>query len=259
MRHRAVIIVCMLAFSVASQQAAEADGGALAAPQPTAPAGQAADATVETILLRALDERGIDMSGASLELVGDFVRPARSAKMTLTVERLVFQPAGQRFTAVLAAVTPGGSTQRFTIGGRLRQAIEVPVLTRRLRAGEVISSDDLQLVSVRDRGLPTNAVYDARELIGHAAKRSLVPGAPLVATDVKRPTVVPRGALVTLVLSSPKMQLTARGKALEEGGEGQSIRVANAQSHAVVAGVVLASGQVAVDTLLATPAAGATR
>jgi flagellar basal body P-ring formation protein FlgA len=43
------------------------------------------------------------------------------------------------------------------------------------------------------------------------------------------------------------MRLTARGRALDEGAVGDTIRVANAQSRTVVAGVVLANGQVAVD------------
>ena len=43
------------------------------------------------------------------------------------------------------------------------------------------------------------------------------------------------------------MRLTARGRAIDEGGIGDSIRVANAQSRTVVAGVVVANGQVAVD------------
>jgi flagellar basal body P-ring formation protein FlgA len=59
--------------------------------------------------------------------------------------------------------------------------------------------------------------------------------------------VVAKGALVTLILQTPSMRLTARGRALDEGGIGDSIRVANAQSRTVVAGVVLANGQVAVD------------
>ena len=59
--------------------------------------------------------------------------------------------------------------------------------------------------------------------------------------------VVAKGALVTLLLQTPSMRLTARGRALDEGVIGDSIRVANAQSRTVVAGVVLANGQVAVD------------
>ena len=42
----------------------------------------------------------------------------------------------------------------------------MPVLNRRLQAGEVITASDLQWVSVPDRGLPANAVYEPQELIG---------------------------------------------------------------------------------------------
>lgn len=106
---------------------------------------------------------------------------------------------------------------------------------------------DLQWASVADRTLPANAVYEPHELIGRTPRRGLPAGTPVLAADLKRPVVVAKGALVTLILQTPSMRLTARGRALDEGGIGDSIRVVNAQSRTVVAGVVLANGQVAVD------------
>jgi flagella basal body P-ring formation protein FlgA len=58
--------------------------------------------------------------------------------------------------------------------------------------------------------------------------------------------LVPRGGLVTLVLVTPAMSLTARGRALEAGGLGDTVRIANVDSQAVIAGVVTAAGEVTV-------------
>jgi flagella basal body P-ring formation protein FlgA len=77
----------------------------------------------------------------------------------------------------------------------------------------------------------------------------LRPGEPVRASEVQRPVVVPKGGLVTLVLTTSGMQLTARGRALEDGGEGDAIRVANAQSHTLVEGIVSGAGRVTIPLL----------
>jgi flagellar basal body P-ring formation protein FlgA len=211
-------------------------------------AGRAlAEPAIERIILAALAERRVTVAGATLELAAVSARVAIPASATLAIERLAYQPAGQRFSAVLSAATPGQPTQRFTVAGRLRQEVQMPVLNRRLQAGEVITASDLQWVSVPDRGLPANAVYEPQELIGRTPRRGLPAGAPVLAADLKRPVVVAKGALVTLILNTGSMRLTARGRALGEGGIGDVISVANAQSRTIVAGVVIANGQVAVD------------
>jgi flagella basal body P-ring formation protein FlgA len=251
MRVLSLAILCFLAGAgapFADAFAVEAGGiPAAAAESSRSAAKMPADAAISDAVLAALADRRVDVAGASLELSGVSARSAIPDDAKLAVERLAYQPAGQRFTAVLTAASRSEPPQRFTVAGRLRQQIEVPVLNRRLQAGEVITPSDLQWVSVGDRGLPGNAVYDPRELIGRTPRRSLPAGAPVIAADLKRPTVVARGALVTLILSTPSMRLTARGRALDEGAMGDTIRVANAQSRTVVAGVVLANGQVAVD------------
>jgi flagellar basal body P-ring formation protein FlgA len=251
MRVLSQAILCFLAGAAApfaTALAVEAGGIPAAPAESSRPAAKMpADAAIAETVLAAFADRRVDVAGASLELSGVSARSAIAADAELAVERLAYQPAGRRFTAVLTAASRGVPPQRFTVAGRLRQQIEVPVLNRRLQAGEVITPADLQWVAVGDRGLPGNAVYDAQELIGRTPRRSLPAGAPLIAADLKRPTAVAKGALVTLILSTPNMRLTARGRAVDEGAIGDTIRVANAQSRTVVAGVVLANGQVAVD------------
>jgi flagellar basal body P-ring formation protein FlgA len=217
-------------------------------------AGRAlAEPAIEKVVLAALAERRVNVAGATLELAAVSARAAIPASATLVVERLAYQPAGQRFSAVFGAAARNQPTQRFTVAGRLRQEIQMPVLNWRLQAGEVITAADLQWVSVPDRGLPANAVYEPQELIGRTPRRGLPAGAPVLAADLKRPVVVAKGALVTLILNTGSMRLTARGRALDEGGIGDVISVANAQSRTVVAGVVIANGQVAVDTIAMPP------
>ena len=134
----------------------------------------------------------------------------------------------------------------MTVAGRLQREIDVPVPNRRIRAGEVIGAGDVQWVAMREQTIPDSAVGVAEEMIGRTPRRTLAPGAPVLAGDLKRPAIIAKGAPVMLVLIQPNMRLTARGRSLEEGGVGDTIRVINEQSRMNVVGVILPDGQVAV-------------
>lgn len=213
------------------------------------------ETAVENIVLRALGERRIATAGARIQLTAFSARLPITFETRLSVERISYQPAGNRFIAVLVATGDDDIAQRFTVAGRLLQTIEMPVPVRRLQAGEIIDAEDLQWVSLRDRRVSARAVQQSDNLIGRVARRTLPAGVPINATDVKRPVLIDKGAAVTVILEAPNMQLSVRGRAMEDGAVGQSIRVANLESRAIVIGVVTPAGQVAIRDLI-TPAGG---
>jgi len=65
-------------------------------------------------------------------------------------------------------------------------------------------------------------------------------------TAVQQPILVPKGSLVTIVLQIPKMTLTAQGKALDNGSDGDTIRITNSQSKKVIEAEVTGPGKVVV-------------
>ena len=58
--------------------------------------------------------------------------------------------------------------------------------------------------------------------------------------------MVNKGSLVTMTLTGPAMLLTARGRAQENGGKGDVIRITNTHSKQVVEAVVTGPGRVMV-------------
>jgi len=88
----------------------------------------------------------------------------------------------------------------------------------------------------------------------HAAGRVLVydqaaavdPPVEAPVPHLQQPQVVTKGSLVTMVLQQKSMTLTAQGKALEAGSDGQVIRVVNTMSNRTVEAVVIGPNQVSV-------------
>jgi flagellar basal body P-ring formation protein FlgA len=89
-------------------------------------------------------------------------------------------------------------------------------------------------------------VLDMHELVGKTPRRLLRAHEPLRSFDVETPVVVHKGDLVTILLETATMRLTAQGKALEDGSLGAGIRIANTKSSRVIDAVVVAPNLVKV-------------
>jgi len=201
----------------------------------------------EDNILAALVQYGADKSMV-VELSNRMLRlyvPANSLA-TVGVEDVSYQPETGRFTAIIVAPADDLRAPRHRITGRLHKMTEVPVLNRRVLGKDVISKHDIKWIRVRSDRLRRDVIVNADDLIGMAAKRSLRPGRPLQASFVRRPILVAKGSLVTNYLKAAKMTLTTRGKALENGSDGETVRIANTRSNNIIEAQVTGLGKVSV-------------
>ncbi len=63
---------------------------------------------------------------------------------------------------------------------------------------------------------------------------------------MQAPVIVRKDDLVTIMLETPALQLSAQGKALEDGGMGATKRIANTKSNRVIDAKVTGHNLVAV-------------
>jgi flagella basal body P-ring formation protein FlgA len=179
--------------------------------------------------------------------------PAESAA-AVAVEDVSFDARTQRFQAVVSAPANDPRAQRVRVVGQAVTSTDVPVLARPLRSGDVIGERDVRWMKVRSDRLPRDAITDAKDLIGRTPRQGLRADVPVLAQEVRLPILVERNGLVTIVYKRPNMTLTAQGRALDEGGDGETVRVANTATKTVLEGevsgpstvVVRAAGAVAI-------------
>ena len=93
-----------------------------------------------------------------------------------------------------------------------------------------------------DRNSATSAV----QLVGMTPARGLKAGRAIKLGEVRAPLLVTKGALVTMTVNAPGLTLTATGRALDDGAEGEFVRVLNIQSKRTVEGAVLAQNRVGI-------------
>lgn len=203
---------------------------------------------VEAALTEAL-ARHITVGRLRLELDNRAIElrvPAgQAADKGLVVENLYYSPVQARFAAEL--VVPGTvPAVRLPVGGRAYGTIEVPVLNHRVAPGDTISSADIDWIDMRADQTGSDTAASEAQLLGMTPKRGIPVNQPVRVRDLQSPRIVDKGSLVTITLTSPNLSLSAQGKALQDGGRGDVIRVVNTQSNRVVEAVVAGPGQVAV-------------
>ncbi|WP_448188897.1 flagellar basal body P-ring formation chaperone FlgA [Azospirillum sp. sgz301742] len=173
------------------------------------------------------------------------VPAGQTASGGLAVENVYYSAVQGRFAAEL--VVPGTAPQvRVPVSGRAYGTVDVPVLNHRVSPGDTISANDVDWVELRADQAGTDVAASEAQLIGMTPKRGIPINQPVRVRDLQSPRMIDKGSLVTITLESSNMSLSAQGKALQEGGKGDVIRVVNTQSNRIVEAVVSGPGRVSV-------------
>src|ERR1700742_4736607 len=88
-------------------------------------------------------------------------------------------------------------------------------------------------------------------------RRQMRSGAPLRMADLAKPDLVQRDQAVTIIFQTAGLYLTTRGKALDNGTEGDVVSVLNIQSKRTVTGTVTGRGQITIQIATPEPTAAA--
>ncbi|HYF85858.1 flagellar basal body P-ring formation chaperone FlgA [Azospirillum sp.] len=236
----ALILGAALLTAPVAVQAATAPAAGATAPVPDVVYGMP---HVEAVLSDALS-RVVTVGRLQMEL------DSRAAELRapqgaggLAVENLYYSPVQGRFAAEIVVT---GSQIRLPVSGRAFGVVQIPVLSRRVIPGDIIGPGDIDWQDVRaDQTTSDTAATDA-QLIGMTPRRGVSTNQPVRLRDLQSPRMIDKGALVTITLSTPSMTLTTQGKALQDGGKGEVIRVVNTQSNRIVEATVAGPNVVAV-------------
>ncbi|MFC4349684.1 flagellar basal body P-ring formation chaperone FlgA [Kordiimonas lipolytica] len=172
--------------------------------------------------------------------------PTTASLADIEIERFTLSDRMDRFSATLLIPTGSAIPKKLKVNGTLQEVRLVPMLTRLIAPGEVITAQDIAWNQYPAKRLNRNSVLDQQSLVGQTVRRPLQPGQPLRVNDIMAPVVVAKGSLVTMTIQSGALSLSASGRALENGGDGDTIRVMNIKSKQSVEAKVISPGLVKV-------------
>jgi flagellar basal body P-ring formation protein FlgA len=179
--------------------------------------------------------------GATVEAVGVDDRlklPKCAEPLDAALERELRGGQG-----VVAVSCRGPETWRLFVPVRAVEQVPVVVTRRAVQAGEVLAADDVAVDERRSATLPYEYFSATAQAVGLTLRRTLPAGTVIVPAAVEHPTVVERGALVTLVSGSGSVLVRSDGVALEPAKLNERVRV-RSRSGRIVSGVVGPSGEV---------------
>lgn len=119
------------------------------------------------------------------------------------------------------------------------------VASQQLAAGTTITRAMLETRSGDLGKLPHGAIRQSAAAVGKVTTRFVSPGAVLMDSALKAPVLVHRRQVVTVEARGKAFRVTRQGKALQDGGLGDSIRVRMA-NRSILVGVVSAKDLVEV-------------
>ena len=122
--------------------------------------------------------------------------------------------------------------------------VRIVVPAHDIARGDTISESDLTYASVDGAALMSGIPTKMNEVLGLQARRVLAAGQPFRSDDVRRPIVVTKGQTVTMQFAVPGVELMAMGRAMSEGGVGDTVTVQNPVSYRMISAIVIAPGTV---------------
>jgi flagella basal body P-ring formation protein FlgA len=209
---------------------------------------------IETAVTQALEHRGGLGDAANISLTFDRevadvrLDAANTGAMLATAAR--YEPRNGRFDVTLQIANDEGNPTQLRFTGSAIETVEVAVLTRNVERTDILKSADV-VVERRPRAEVGNDAAAREQAVGMQMRRPVHAGQPLRAADLVKPDLVQRDQAVAIIFQTAGLYLTTRGKALDNGTEGDVVSVLNIQSKRTVTGTVTGRGQVTIQ--IATP------
>ena len=122
--------------------------------------------------------------------------------------------------------------------------VRVVVPVHDIPRGQTISESDLTYATLPGNAMMAGVVTSVTVAKDMEARRMLRAGEAFRSDDVRRPIVVIKGETVTMLFNAPGVELTATGRAMGEGGVGDTVMVQNPASFRTISGVISAPGTV---------------
>lgn len=128
----------------------------------------------------------------------------------------------------------------------LKKYAMVPVLTRPLKIGDVITEEAVT-TEMRLMQSYQDALMDVKAVVGMQAARFLTAGQMLASRDLKREQILRKGQMVKAIFGADALEISISAQAEEGGAVGDVIKVKNLDSQKMFAAKIIDRGVVKIE------------
>lgn len=203
---------------------------------------------IETAISSALKNEGLD-DRFELTFYGTaqptIVLPS-GEETDMQIAALNFDRQNDRFEARLVAPSIDEPKAELLISGKIERLLPVPVIKTTLSRGDIIDSYDIEWIDMKSSDIQDDIILNADDLIDMAPRRILVSGKPVRRIDLEYPQLVGRGQTISITYKDGFLNLSAKGKSMQNGAKGDIVRVVNLSSNRSIEAMVTGDGRVTV-------------
>jgi len=131
---------------------------------------------------------------------------------------------------------------------KVRVYEQVAVVGQTLPAKHIVTKEDLHLEKLDTSKLKTGYITDIDTVVGLETRRTLQNGTPLNSYMLDKPIIIKQLAMINIMSNVNGIVVKTSGQALQDGREGNVIRVKNISSNKVVVGKVIDGSTVEIST-----------
>lgn len=198
---------------------------------------EVSSAEIEKLVRDSLSGEGVSADSEitfSTKKIALFVPLGEDTELSLS--GFSYNPRNGQFSATIKSGTDEADTVR--VSGRVFPSVAVPVLSKDIDAGQIITDADITMLAMRKDLVRGRVISTAKDAIGKEARRTMRAGDLITRDDLTERYEVEKGKLITVMFSLKNMTLSAQAKALENGSVGDVIKVVNPASKQVFAATV---------------------
>lgn len=205
--------------------------------------GELADAVSEILQKEGIAD---DVKATVVEPMQPTIYQA-STPITLKLHAVRVSANRQAWQAEAYVMSAAKTLAVIPVSGRYQVMQRIPVLARVMSSDDVIEASDLNYITVPERQLRKDTIRDAASLIGTAPRNQVSANRPVRATEISKPRLVSKKSQVEMLYTSQYLTIRSVGEALENGAEGDLIRIKNADTDRAVTARVVGEGKVEVN------------
>lgn len=190
---------------------------------------------INDVVMEALGAQGFDSSirvNYSTPLRDMFISADHAP--VVEISHISVVPGRNWFEAVIASPSALRPEKTMRIYGTIEKMVSIPMLAQPVRAGDVISARDIIWKDYPSNRIGGAFLLDAEDIIGMEPRQMIRADEPVMTMQLQKPQMIKRGEKITIMYETGSLSLSARGKALEGGSQGDYIRVVNQSSHRTI-------------------------
>ena len=205
-------------------------------------------------VLRNLIENKLSSHILNYEVEVDFSTPQRrilvpyGSQQIITIDDLSYDDRSNFFRASIKIDSEVSEPMTLLLSGRVHPLVAMPVLKKHISSGNIIKHEDISWKKIRSKHTSYDSISSAEQLRGQVARRPLIAGRIIRASDVRPQKLVNKGDFVVVQLRNDAMSLSTRGISIESGSRNEIIKIRNPRSKKIIEAKIIAPNLTIIQT-----------